>query len=200
MSYDNAKIVLFSEIKNNITLKIKELDIFTRLKEGDKFGKYEEDYNDSVVKETYFVTPPGYLQRAIRMYYGQDRYKSCKYLETDFKCFAGDLDNLLICLESGSNYENVKKFTNNTISFINKIIPGLYSIKKTYPDYSDILARVDSIILVLIDFKTKSSRIMKMKLERHKLEQFNMCQSLESIHRLVIENPENRIRSNSFEY
>ena len=45
MSYDNAKIVLFSEIKNNIALKIKELDIFTRLKEGDKFGKYEEDNN-----------------------------------------------------------------------------------------------------------------------------------------------------------
>ena len=87
MSYDNAKIVLFSEIKNNIALKIKELDIFTRLKEGDKFGKYEED-NGSVVKETYFVTSPGYLQRAIRLYYGQDRYKSCKYLETDFKCFA----------------------------------------------------------------------------------------------------------------
>ena len=199
MSYDNAKIVLFSEIKNNIALKIKELDIFTRLKEGDKFGKYEED-NGSVVKETYFVTSPGYLQTAIRLYYGQDRYKSCKYLETDFKCFAGDLDNLLICLESGSDYENVKKFTNNTISFINKIIPGLYSIKKTYPDYPDILARVDSIILVLIDFKTKSSKIMKMKLERHKLDQFNMCQSLESIHRLVMDNHDNKVRSNSFEY
>jgi hypothetical protein len=199
MSYDNAKIVLFSEIKNNIALKIKELDIFTRLKEGDKFGKYEED-NGSVVKETYFITEAGYLQRAIRLYYGQDRYKSCKYLETDFKCFAGDLDNLLICLESGSDYENVKKFTNNTISFINKIIPGLYSIKKTYPDYPDILARVDSIILVLIDFKTKSSKIMKMKLERHKLEQFNMCQSLESIHRLVMDNHDNKVRSNSFEY
>ena len=41
---------------------------------------------------------------------------------------------------------------------------------------------------------------MKMKLERNKLEQFNMCQSLESLNRLVIDNHDNKVRSNSFEY
>lgn len=200
MSYDNTKIILFSEVKNNVTAKINEFDIFTRLKDGDKFGKYDIETSRGTVFEKYFITEAGYLQRAIRLYYGQDRYKSCGYLKKDFECFAGDLDNLLICLESGSDYENVKSFTNNTITFINKIIPGLYSIKKTYPDFQDILARVDSIILVLIDFKNKCSKIMKMKLERNKLEQFNMCQSLESLNRLVIDNHDNKVRSNSFEY
>lgn len=41
MSYDNTKIILFSEVKNNVTAKINEFDIFTRLKDGDKFGKYD---------------------------------------------------------------------------------------------------------------------------------------------------------------
>ena len=36
---------------------------------------------------------------------------------------------------------------------IDEIMPGLYSLKKTYPDTKEMIAKVDSIILTLIDFK-----------------------------------------------
>ena len=40
--------------------------------------------------------------------------------------------------------------------FIDSILPGLYSLKKTYPGTKEIIAKVDSIILTLIDFKDKT--------------------------------------------
>ena len=47
--------------------------------------------------------------------------------------------------------------------FIDAILEGLYSLKKTYPDTKEIIAKVDSIILTLIDFKDKTEDYIKQK-------------------------------------
>ena len=47
--------------------------------------------------------------------------------------------------------------------FIDEITPGLYSLKKTYPDTKEMVAKVDSIILCLCDFKDKTEDYIKQK-------------------------------------
>ena len=47
--------------------------------------------------------------------------------------------------------------------FIDEIMPGLYSLKKTYPDCKEMIAKVDSIILTLIDFKDKTEDYINQK-------------------------------------
>ena len=41
-------------------------------------------------------------------------------------------------------------------SFINKITPGLYNLKKTYSDNKKIKALIDSVIMALLDFKNET--------------------------------------------
>ena len=53
--------------------------------------------------------------------------------------------------------EAYEKLTHDTIDFINRIILGLYNLKKTYDDYNQLVCKIDSIILILIDFKDKIS-------------------------------------------
>ena len=72
------------------------------------------------------------------------------------------LDKYLNLLESNPPFVlkvlniGFRKFTNKICLFINDIIQGLYNLKKTYPDYKEIKCRIDSIIMTLVDFKTKS--------------------------------------------
>ena len=47
--------------------------------------------------------------------------------------------------------------------FIDDILPGLYSLKNTYPCTKEIIAKVDSIILTLIDFKNKTEDYINQK-------------------------------------
>ena len=56
------------------------------------------------------------------------------------------------------NSINYKKLSSKIKKLINRIIPGLYNLKKTYSDEKKIVAKVDSIILILIDFKTEISK------------------------------------------
>ena len=196
MSYRNTKIILFNDVKGKIEHHIDKLQIFTLLNLNDKFGKYDEIV-DNVITQKYFITVGNIFQKAVRLYYGQDRKQSCKYLKTDFELFAGDLDNLLVCLETTNNYDDVNNYVKKVSKFINDIIPGLHSIKGTYPDYKEICNRVDSILLVLIDFKEDVKRINKKKISKANLDTLHMCQSMESINRMV---QENKQRSNSFDY
>jgi hypothetical protein len=186
MSYDNEKIILFSDTVKHLSNYMTILGIFTELEDFDKFGKY----NDA-----YFITKPGILQMPTRHFYGQDRTKSCEFLKTDFQNFAGLLDNILTCLKSGCNYKEVKEFIFKILNFVNRIIPGLYSIKITYPDYTIICNRVDSIILTLIDFRNETNQIITEKNKIAIIDTFSMCQSLDSINRLL--SVSNKQRSNS---
>ena len=46
------------------------------------------------------------------------------------------------------------EFKKEICDFINLIIPGLYSLKLTYPDSKELCCKVDSIILTMLDFKS----------------------------------------------
>ena len=73
------------------------------------------------------------------------------------------LDELVYNLEKDSlNLYTV--FRNNVISYNRKLIESLYILKETYQngrgDTKKIIAKIDSIILTLIDFKDKSNKII----------------------------------------
>ena len=54
-------------------------------------------------------------------------------------------------------------FEDRKSEFIDSILPGLYSLKKTYPETKEMIAKVDSIILTLIDFKDKTEDYINQK-------------------------------------
>ena len=58
---------------------------------------------------------------------------------------------------------NYVKITKDTRDFINNILPGLNNLKKTYNDCVEMVAKVDSIILTLLDFKEKTNESVKHK-------------------------------------
>ena len=76
--------------------------------------------------------------------------------------FMGYLDNVILELESDL-FCKYKKLTKEIRNFIDEILVGLYNLKKTYPDCKEVVAKVDSIILTLIDFKDKSEAYVNQK-------------------------------------
>ena len=58
---------------------------------------------------------------------------------------------------------NYVKITIDTRKFINEILPGLNNLKKTYKDCVEMVAKVDSIILTLLDFKERTNEIVRNK-------------------------------------
>ena len=60
---------------------------------------------------------------------------------------------------------NYVKITKDTRDFINKILPGLNNLKKTYNDCVEMVAKVDSIILTLLDFKEKTNESISRKMK-----------------------------------
>ena len=125
----------------------KKLSIYQYLKEGDKIGK---------VTEKYSIFRAGYMQTLTRWWWGEDRTSTLDYIDRDFTTFAKYLDTLLD-ISKVSSLEAYEKLTHDTIDFINRIILGLYNLKKTYDDYNQLVCKIDSIILILIDFKDKIS-------------------------------------------
>ena len=97
-----------------------------------------------------------------RWYYGEGRMKTIDYLEEDFSNFMRFLDDLLKNLEVDP-FCQYAKMAKDVREFIDAITPGLYSLKKTYPDTKEMVAKVDSIILCLCDFKDKTEDYIKQK-------------------------------------
>jgi len=76
-------------------------------------------------------------------------------IDQDFTKFMNYLDRILYNLNNDTSGLFVK-LVNNIGEFINSIIIGLYSLKQTYSTYVKMIAKVDSIILTLLDFKEKT--------------------------------------------
>ena len=97
-----------------------------------------------------------------RWYYGESRYKTIEYLDKDFTIFMEFLDKLLkfFSVDPFCIYASLAK---NTREFVNEILPGLYSLKKTYPLCTEMVAKVDSIIMTLLDFKERVEDILQEK-------------------------------------
>ena len=127
------------------------------LKEGDKLGK---DYDGN-----YMIFKAGFFQKSWRYYYDEDRSKTDEYLNQDFQSYSGFLDKIISTADS--DLLNVfKDFSNKVATYSQKIINRLYNLKKTYQNDTNsknIIARIDSIILVLLDFKDKINNIYEKK-------------------------------------
>ena len=134
----------------------------TKIQEGDKIGK-DKDGNYILFSRGWVM---GYSQTAWRKLYREDRNNSNKYLEEDFTKFAKFLDRINTVADS--DLLNVyKTFSYDVSNYCQKLISSLYNLKKTYDDGADnsteIIARIDSIILVLIEYKEKIETVYVSK-------------------------------------
>lgn len=159
---DDDKDTLFPiELNKEFTIMKDKFNVLTQLNEGDKIGKNSN--NEYVIFSKGWVM--GLTQTAWRKIYGEDRENTNKYLEKDFIQYAKFLDRIVTFADS--DLLNVyKTFCYDVSNFCQKLITSLYNLKKTY-DGSDnstkIIARIDSIILVLIEYKERIETIYVSK-------------------------------------
>ena len=157
-------------LKQELEIYKKELDIFIHLKKGEKLGKEIVsdtifDENKTCLEETekttdnnhskYYKQKPYRGLWLTRWWYSEGRGQTVQYLDQDFTKFMNYLDRILYNLNNDTSGLFVK-LVNNIGEFINSIIIGLYSLKQTYSTYVKMIAKVDSIILTLLDFKEKT--------------------------------------------
>ncbi|MBM08538.1 MAG: hypothetical protein CMF69_03035 [Magnetovibrio sp.] len=110
----------------------KKLAVFLILKKGDKLMK-----NDDLL----YHEPPSLLQSFKRWWYSENQETTFEYLDSEFKHFMKFLNKV------------EKKDSEQVKQFMNDIIPGIHSLKLTYPHCRKICCKVDSIILTFLDFK-----------------------------------------------
>jgi hypothetical protein len=136
------KIFENSALENEADKFIKNLEIYKNISTGGKIGKYTNG--------DYYIVENGYFQRFWRIYYSENRNKTWDYLDKDFTDFITFLDRIIL-------HKNTKPISKRVapklLIFIDAIMPGLYNLKQTYLETKSIVAKIDSIILILIDFK-----------------------------------------------
>ena len=152
---NNEKIKELKDDLKNFELR---LNIFTVLKKNDKFGK-DNDKN-------LYIDHNKWGQYATRWWYEQDRKKCNVILEEEFDLFVGFLDNISQSL-ADTKINEFYVLAKKCITFINKIITGLYSLKETYENETDMENRIDAIILTLIDFKNKTQKYDSCHLKKN---------------------------------
>ena len=140
-------------LKKELEIYKKELEIFTNLQNGEKLGK-EQKLEQSDGKKYYKQLPYNGLWLS-RWWYSEGRDKTIDYLDEDFSKFMNYLDRIIDYLNTDLSGVFVL-LVNNIREFINSIITGLYNLKQTYSEYVKMVAKVDSIILTLLDFKEKT--------------------------------------------
>ena len=167
---DELSLDDYKEILENYDLKFR---ILFNLKEGMKIGKtkkekpleqkkekpleQKKEKENLMINGEYCLYENNVYQKISRWWYCENRGKTFGYLDKDFTKFAKFLDLIKIEIQT-FNSIYYKKLSSNIKKLINRIIPGLYNLKKTYSDEKKIVAKVDSIILTLIDFKTEMSK------------------------------------------
>ena len=153
-----------TRLKNTLEENKKRLNVFVELKEGEKLGRVEEIIDDRKVVG-YYKEEAYRGQWIARWWYGEGRSKTIEYLDEDFTTFCKFLDEM-IEKSSVDPFCNYVKTTKETRDFINEILPGLNNQKKTYNDCVEMVAKVDSIILTLLDFKEKTNESVSRKSEK----------------------------------
>jgi hypothetical protein len=146
-----------TRLQDNFEKNKKGLEIFKTLQEGEKLGKELIDGKSHYYKVEHYIGI-----QVSRWWYGEGRMKTVDYLEEDFSNFMKFLDDLLKNLEVDP-FCQYAKMAKDVREFIDSILPGLYSLKKTYPDTKEMIAKVDSIILCLCDFKDKTDDYINQK-------------------------------------
>tara|TARA_Y100000389_G_scaffold185373_1_gene204702 strand:+ start:3151 stop:3702 length:552 start_codon:yes stop_codon:yes gene_type:complete len=140
------------DLQESFNEKKEQLEIYVKIKAGEKIGKSDDKY---------YVFSNNYTQQAMRWWYEEDRSKTIKYIDEDLGNYINFLDKLT------SKIENdvlciYKTFGTKVKSYNTDLIQGLYILKKTYEDQrltfkenKEIIAKIDSVILTLIDFKDR---------------------------------------------
>jgi len=150
----------YNDFPKALKEKLKEFqNIFKKLleiKPDNKIGKNKDD-NKYELYSSYVGSS------WVRWWYDENREKTQQYLETDFTNYMKFLDELVYNLENDTlNLYTI--FRNEVIDYNRKLIESLYILKETYQkgrgDTKKIIAKIDSIILTLIDFKDKSNKII----------------------------------------
>ena len=136
--------------KKFIQFKI-ELKLFETLKSGYKIMK--NNYTNVLYYE-----PPSNWQWVKRWWYGEDKERTFEYLHILFTQFMKFLDSILKYMRAFDNCPRIIRLNVQICKYINLIIPGLCSLKYTYPDYKEIHCKVASIVITLIDFKKETYR------------------------------------------
>ena len=156
----NTKKLIFgpTPLEGQLEENKTKLDIFRDLKIGEKLGK-QEDISGNL--QYYKVANYRGLWLS-RWFYGESSHKTIQYLDEDFTIFMEFLDRLLKFF-SVDPFCIYAALARNSREFVDEILPGLYSLKKTYPTCAKMVAKVDSIILTLIDFKERTEDIIRQK-------------------------------------
>ena len=140
-----------------------KLETLKNVQDGDKIGKIFESNEEAEVKDneyfikgTYCIYCSGTLQKWSRWWHNENHEKTFEYIDKDFSLFAKFLDNFKhISVFDGKLLYN--KLTLEIIEFNNEIIKGLYRLKQTYENNAKLKAKIDSIIMILLDFKNENS-------------------------------------------
>ena len=168
-------------LKKELEIYKKDLNIFTNLKNGEKLGKVlkpeenikhkpiehktpepttiEHNPSENSLKKIYYKQIPYIGLWISRWWYSEGREKTIEYLDDDFLKFMNYLDRIIVNLNTDQSGVFVL-LVNNIREFINSIITGLYNLKQTYSEYVKMVAKVDSIILTLLDFKEKTDNYL----------------------------------------
>jgi len=151
----------------------KELNIIERKLEVFKSLKINDKIMEDTYKHTLYSIAPGYFQSWARWWQGENQKKTYEHLGTYFTEFTKLLDKQLASIRKKKESDIVILGKRTTI-FINSIIPGIYTLKTTYPSYDDLHAKVDSIILVLLDFNNEFRRESYGNVTRRRSQSFDM--------------------------
>merc|ERR1712166_1188942 len=132
---------------------------------GEEKDEEKDEYENQklLISGSYCTYENNIYQNISRWWNNENRDKTFTYLDKDFTKFVKFLD--LVKYKKKFNYNDVEfiKLTKKINKLINKIIPGLYNLKQTYFTEKKMEAKIDSIILTLIDFKAEISKKEKKK-------------------------------------
>lgn len=139
-----------------------KFDILKNIEIGDKIGKVfenvdeEEKKNKYFIKGNYCIYKNGKLQKWSRWWYDENHEKTFKYIDNDFSLFARFLDEIknISIINGKILYKNIFL---EIIEFSNDIIKGLYTLKTTYESNSKLKSKIESIIMILLDFKNENN-------------------------------------------
>ena len=135
---------------NQQILKFKmKLSGLSNVKEGQKV--WIDNNILSIDESEYYITH--IFQSVNRYMNNQGREQLFHYIDYQFTEFIKLLDLCKSAFEYNINDVRIVGSNNDAELFIDKLIPGLDNLKKTYHDHENLVAKISSIILTFIDYK-----------------------------------------------
>lgn len=121
----------------------------TNLQEGEKV--WIENNILTVDQSEYYSTP--FLQSVSRYWNNQGRQQLFEYIDLQFTEFVKLLDLCKSAQEFDQSDTKIISVNDTLEEYVDRIIPGLHNLKKTYEGESNLIAKIESIILTFIDYK-----------------------------------------------